>query len=93
MRIAKIVNNYVSKESPVPCRDLSLLKECTTKGYPKDRKKTISNKAEHYSNLFTSSITMSFNLMETAIVITTGCSTESPRQPIFVSSCKAALKL
>ena len=82
MQIAKIVNSYVSKHSPVPCRDMSLLKGCTTKGYRKDKKKTISNKAEHYSNLFTSSITItiSFILMETAIVITTGCSTEYPTQ-------------
>ena len=82
MQIAKIVNSYVSKDSPALCRNLSLLKGCTTKGYRKDNKKTISNKAEHYSNLFTSSITItiSFILMETAIVITTGCSIEYPTQ-------------
>ena len=59
-----------------------MLKGCTTEGYRKDNKKTISNKAEHHSNLFTSSITItiSFILMETAIVITTGCSTEYPTQ-------------
>ena len=61
MQIAKIVNSYVSKDSPVPCQDLSLLKGCTTKGYRKDKKKTISNKAEHYSNLFTSSTTITLH--------------------------------